>query len=221
MITVYLSAKPMGGCKLSVHLFSLLFVPRPSAPFSARDPPPRARRRRRILLAAETTPNRMACGPRISAESHETRHIYGAAMCRPPPTYRTASSMHDQTDSDAERDTGGPSWSGQGSRERGGHGSYDVPLLTRAFEWPSPEEDGSSGRFQPRLSTWVDPPQGKRINGMTGEEVILIWTQSKMIRGFFGRRSTWIRSTDDTALRRCTGGTTGGDGCRLGNQRGL
>ncbi|KAF8442835.1 hypothetical protein L210DRAFT_635691 [Boletus edulis BED1] len=76
--------------------------------------------------------------------------------------------MRDQTDSD--EDQGGSSWRTHGSAEslrslerrrstdEGSHRPYGIPLLTRAFEWPSPERDEPPPGFQPRFSSGVEPP---------------------------------------------------------------
>ncbi|KAG9315714.1 hypothetical protein JVU11DRAFT_3361 [Chiua virens] len=58
----------------------------------------------------------------------------------------------------------------RGSTDDGRHSAYEIPLLTRAFEWPSPEGDEppaprSQGRFSaepaPPLAPTVDPPHGQ------------------------------------------------------------
>lgn len=120
-------------------------------------------------------------------------------MCRPPSTDRAASGMRDRTDSDSEQDEGGSSWRAhestdplhsqerRRSTDEGSHRPYGIPLLTRAFEWPSPERDEPPPRFQTRFSPDVEPPltptidppggsvstvshHGKRTEGLTRDE---------------------------------------------------
>ncbi|KAH0832112.1 hypothetical protein J3R83DRAFT_13021 [Lanmaoa asiatica] len=100
-------------------------------------------------------------------------------MCRPP-TDRATSGMRDRTDSDTEQDHSGSSWRAHGSAEplrsperrrsteEGSHRPYDIPLLTRAFEWPSPERDEPPPRFPSRFSPGVEPPLTPTIDPPRG-----------------------------------------------------
>jgi len=164
-------------------------------------------------------------------------------MCRPSPTHHAASDMRDQTDSDAEQDQGGSSWRAHGSAEslhslerrrstdEGSHRPYGIPLLTRAFEWPSPERDEPPPRFQPRFSPSVEPPRtptidppggpilavshhGKQTEGLTRRSNLTL-RQSTLIPDFFGHCTILIYSTADTALRHCMVRRTGIGGYRL------
>ena len=102
----------------------------------------------------------------------DTRHTspIRPPMCRPPPTHHAASGMRDRTDSDTEQDEGGSSWRAHGSSEplgslerrrstdEGSHRPYGIPLLSRAFEWPSPERDEPPSRYQAQFSPGAEPP---------------------------------------------------------------
>lgn len=91
-------------------------------------------------------------------------------QCRPPPTHHAASGMRDRTDSDTEQDQGESSWQAhevaeplrslerRRSTDEGSNRPYGIPLLSRAFDWPSPERDEPPPRFQHRYSPGTEPP---------------------------------------------------------------
>ena len=97
-------------------------------------------------------------------------------MSGSPAGHRAASGVPDRADSDTEQDQGGSSWWGHGPSEpphalasrrhtEECRHRYDVPILTRAFEWPSPERGEPPPQFpasprEPPLTPSMDPPSG-------------------------------------------------------------
>ena len=176
---------------------------------------------------------------------HDTQVLHGPAMSRPPSGHRAESGAQNRTVGESEPDQGGSPRQAHGpseplhtserrrSTDEGSHRAYDIPLLTRAFEWPSPERDDPPPGFPPRLSPGDEPPLTPTTNPSRGPGPVRSHDGKHRETGerrtdlMLGQRGvnvigccpTRMHSTADTALRRCTGGTTGTGACRLGRCR--